>query len=164
MSFPSLLYIALNSWCYAFPYVFLPFGCQGTQQNPGVQFLPDRFGWLPASFCGRLILSLQHGRVLQQLGQGCQIPQGPLTPSIKRSTVPSDMTPEDCSGQIFIPFNVEITIALFEKVSKTNVHSYLPQLTQETTIKSGSEQSSHSFESSLHMIKGFYSLLTQSGC
>lgn len=76
----------LRFLCYTFSCAFLPLHFQGAQQNPGVQFLPDRPGWLPPSLRRRLILPLQHGWILQQLGQGRQIPQGPLTPRVKKST------------------------------------------------------------------------------
>lgn len=62
---------------------------QRAQQNPGVQLLPDRPGRPPPSLRGRLVLPVQHVRVLRQPGQGCQISQGLLTPT-------------DRSGQTFI--------------------------------------------------------------
>ncbi|KAA8585668.1 hypothetical protein FQN60_004362, partial [Etheostoma spectabile] len=48
------------------------------QQNPGVQLLSDGPGWLSPPLRGRLVLPLQHGGVLQQPEQGCQVPKGPL--------------------------------------------------------------------------------------
>lgn len=68
---------------YGFSCVFLPFRFQRAQQNPGVQLLPDGPGRLAPSLRGRLVLPIQHGWVLRQPSQGCQIPQGPLTPRVQ---------------------------------------------------------------------------------
>lgn len=81
----SASYIA--SFLFVFVLCFSSCHTQGAQQDPGVQFLPDRLGGIPPSLCGWLILPLKHGWVLRQLGKGCQITQGPLTPWVKKSAI-----------------------------------------------------------------------------
>lgn len=81
----SASYIA--SLLFVFVWCFSSCHTQGAQQDPGVQFLPDRLGGIPPSLCGWLILPLKHGWVLQQLSKGCQITQGPLTPRVKKSAI-----------------------------------------------------------------------------
>lgn len=73
---------------------------QGAQQNPRFEFLPDRPGGPPAPLRRRLLLSFQHGQLLQQLDQDCQIPQRSLRPR----NLPPRLMPADGFSQDFILF------------------------------------------------------------